>query len=349
MFPISAVDAVSPAVQRTKIFLFRPFHFGTYLKLCLVALLTEGLGGNGNFNPGSHHYSNHKTTVSSFTSFAIAPERIAESVAALALVLLLCFFLFYLITRLRFAYFHCLIHNTKEIRPGWHIYREPATRFFWFNLIVGLCFLLLVGLIAIPFAAGFVGLFRNVAAGGHPDLGSILALLLPLIPIIMLIVVLAIAVDIVLRDLMLPHYALENATAGQAWSAVWARIRFEKGSFFVYALLRVLLPIVALVILFVVLILPAIVFAIAIVAVEVGIHAAFSGAQGTTAIIGLFLEVFVGVIAFAIALVAWIAIGGPLSTAIRQYAILFYGSRYQPLANILFPPPPVAPPAPGTA
>jgi hypothetical protein len=161
--------------------------------------------------------------------------------------------------------------------------------------------------------------------------------------------VLAIAVDIVLRDLMLPHYALENATAGQAWSAVWARIRFEKGSFFVYALLRVLLPIVALVILFVVLILPAIVFAIAIVAVEVGIHAAFSGAQGTTAIIGLFLEVFVGVIAFAIALVAWIAIGGPLSTAIRQYAILFYGSRYQPLANILFPPPPVAPPAPGTA
>jgi len=24
---------------------------------------------------------------------------------------------FYLVTRLRFAFFHCLIHNTKEIRP----------------------------------------------------------------------------------------------------------------------------------------------------------------------------------------------------------------------------------------
>ena len=34
-------------------------------------------------------------------------------------------------TRLRFAYFHCLIHKTKEIRPGWEIYREPATRYFW--------------------------------------------------------------------------------------------------------------------------------------------------------------------------------------------------------------------------
>jgi len=30
-----------------------------------------------------------------------------------------------------FAYFHCLIHNTKEIRPGWRLYRTQATRFFW--------------------------------------------------------------------------------------------------------------------------------------------------------------------------------------------------------------------------
>jgi hypothetical protein len=65
--------------------------------------------------------------------------------------------------------------------------------------------------------------------------------------------------------------------------------------------------------------------------------------------IGIFLQVLVGVIAFAAALLAWIVIGGPLSTAIRQYALVFYGSRYQPLGNVLFPPPPVAPPAPGTA
>lgn len=344
MYPISAADAVSPAIQRTKIFLFQPFRLGTYLKLCLVALLTEGLGGNGNFNTGSHHHTSHGPKFD--MPFAFTPERIAEFFAAVALVILLCFFIYYLITRLRFAYFHCLIHNVKEIRPGWHIYREPATRFFWLNVVVGLCFVLLIGLIAIPFAAGFLGLFRNVASGGHPDLASILALLLPLIPIILLIVVVAVAIDIVLRDLMLPHYALENATAGQAWSAVWARIRFEKGSFFVYALLRVLLPIVALIALFIVLIIPAIVFVVVIVAVEVAIHSTFSGAEGTTAIVGIFLQVLVGVIAFAIAFVAWIAIGGPLSTAIRQYAILFYGSRYQPLGNILFPPPPVAPPAP---
>jgi hypothetical protein len=355
MYAISASDAISPAIQRTRAFLFRPFRWGTYLKLCLVALLTEG-GSGGSFNysnfGGRHSSSNHGSKFHSlgysYSPFTFTPERIAAAVAMSLLVILLCFFLYYLITRLRFAYFHCLIHNIKEIRPGWHLYRTQATRFFWLNFVVGLCFLLLLVLIAIPFAAAFWGLFRNVAAGGHPSLGAIFALVLPLIPIIFLIVLLGIAVDLILRDLMLPHYALQNATAGQAWTAVWARIRREKGAFFVYALLRVLLPIVAVIALVVVLIIPAIICGLAVVAVEFGIHAAFSDATGAAAIIGIFIEVLLGVVAFAIALLVWIAVGGPLSTAVRQYALLFYGGRYQPLGDILFPPPAAAVNAPGT-
>ena len=81
--------------------------------------------------------------------------------AAVLLALFWRCLIFYLITRLRFAYFHCLIHNTTEIRPGWSIYQSQAMRFFWLNLVVGFCFLLLVGLIAIPFAAGFWRLFQE--------------------------------------------------------------------------------------------------------------------------------------------------------------------------------------------
>jgi hypothetical protein len=58
--------------------------------------------------------------------------------------------------------------------------------------------------------------------------------------------------------------------------------------------------------------------------------------------IGIFLQVLVGVVTFGITLFVWIAVGGPLSTAVRQYALLFYGGRYQPLGNILWPPPPTA-------
>jgi len=38
------------------------------------------------------------------------------------------------------------------------------------------------------------------------------------------------------------------------------------------------------------------------------------------------------------------SLGGPIATWIRNYALLFYGGRYQALGDILFPPPP----APGT-
>ena len=40
MRAISAVDSVSPAIQRTREFLFRPFTWGTYLKLGLVAIIS---------------------------------------------------------------------------------------------------------------------------------------------------------------------------------------------------------------------------------------------------------------------------------------------------------------------
>jgi hypothetical protein len=351
MYAISAADAISPAIQRTRTFLFRPFRLGTYLKLCLVALITEGLGGNFNSSSFRNHASHRGYHPHSYTPFAFTPERIAEAVAMSFLVILLCFFLAYLVTRLRFAFFHCLIHNTKEIRPGWHLYRTQAKRFFWLNVVVGFCFLLLLGLIALPFVAGFMGLFRNVQAGGHPSFAAIFALILPLIPIVLLVILIGFVTDLILRDLMLPHYALENATAGQAWAAVWARIRAEKGSFFAYILLRIILPIVAVIGLFIVLIIPAIIFVVVVAAVEVGIHAAFSDATGAAAFVGIFLQVLGGVIAFAVALFVWIAVGGPLSTAVRQYALLFYGGRYQPLGDILWPPPPPTAPvnAPGIA
>jgi hypothetical protein len=345
---ISAADAISPAIHRTRAFLFRPFSLGTYLKLCLVALLTEGSsGGGGNFHlPHSSHVNRHShiQTYSAFPHFAFTPERIAAACAIIALLLLVGLFIAYLITRLRFAWFHCLIHNIREIRPGWHLYREPATRFFWFNVVVGLCFFALMAVLVFPFAAGFIGLFHGMRAGAHPNIGAIFALLLPLIPIILLIVILAIAAKIVLLDLMLPHFALDNATAGQAWAAAWSRIRSEKGAFFVYALLRVLLPIAAAIGLFVVLLIPGIVCIIAVVAVEAGLHAALGHAA-----LGLFLEVSVGCIAAAIGLLVFIGVYGPLQTAVREYALIFYGNRYRTLGDALYPlPPPAAIPTPAT-
>ncbi len=350
MFPISAVDSVSPAFQRTRDFLFRPFTWGTYLKLGLVAILTEGLGNN--FRSSSHSFGSQGNGSTGHAPFHVTPGWpgsgwppmnwltpmvLAQICAAIVGAILLSAWIFYLITRLRFAYFHCLTTNTKMIRPGWRLYSEQAMRFFWLNIGVGFGFLVVLGLIAIPFVSGFIKLFQQISQNGKPDLGLMLSLFLPLIPIFILLALAGIATEMILRDWMLPHIALEDATVGEAWESVWARIKAEKKEFFVYALLRVALPIVATVALFVLLIIPGLGLGGALAAVELGLHSLFADTTGASALVGVLLEAFFGVLAFGFAVLAGICLGGPVSTGLREYALIFYGGRYQVLGNMLYP------------
>jgi hypothetical protein len=340
MQPISAVDSVAPAIERTRNFLFRPFKWSTYLKLGLVAIVTEGVGDN--FHSSTTHTGHGGSqgglgASPGFPSFHCSPACIVIVAAAVLLAFLIAAFVFYLITRLRFAFFHSLIHNSKEIGPGWHFYRAQASRFFWLNIAVAICFMLLLVLAALPFAALLWRIVEGYRQAGHLDVGLMLALVLPLIPVILLLVIAGLLSGIVLRDWMMPHIALENATAGEAWRQVRARIAADKRQFLVYAILRVILPAIAAIGTFVVLALPGLMLAGSVAAVEWGIHSSFSGATGGSWFMGVALEVFFGVLAFGFALLASICIGGPLSTGIREFALIFYGGRYKALGDILYP------------
>jgi hypothetical protein len=46
----------------------------------------------------------------------------------------------------------------------------------------------------------------------------------------------------------------------------------------------------------------------------------------------------VGFVMLVLAVFATICVGGPLSIAIRNYALMFYGGRYPALGSILSPP-----------
>jgi len=333
---LSAVDSISPAIQRTRDFLFRPFNWGTYLKLGLVAIVTEGFAGNFSSSNRGGQSPGHGTA--DFSPLNISVWLAA--IFALALVAVIVCFVYYLITRLRFAFFHCLIHNTKEIRPGWRLYRAQASRFFWMNVVVGVCFLVVVALAALPFIGGFLRLFHETQNGGQPEPALLLALVLPMIPIILLLFLAGVLADIVLRDFMLPHFALEDTTAGEAWNLVWEKIKAEKRQFISYALLRVVLPTLAMVGAFMVLAIPGLILAGSLAAVEVGLHSAFLDATGASALVGKLLMVFFGLLAFGFVVLATICIGGPVSTGIREYALVFYGGRYPALADKLYPPMP---------
>jgi hypothetical protein len=334
----SATQAISPAIERTKNYLFRPFKWSTYLKLSVVACLTEGgsSGFNSNIPSGNHTSS----SLSSFPSFNLSGEVIALIVIGALAFIALCIYLSYLIIRLRFAYFHCLAHQTKEIRPGWRLYRTQGMRYFIASLIIGLIFLFVLVLLVLPFVIGFVRLYLSSQAGESFNVGVFLLLLLPFIGIVICLCLVAYAVNAGMHDFILPHMALENKSFMEAWAAVKPRIGAEKGSFALYLLMRAILPAAAYIATVIVMIIPLLIVIGILVLTGVGIYAAFEGATGVIAFIGIFIEVVLGLIGLAFVLILGFCLGGPIATWIRNYALLFYGGRYQALGDILSPPQP---------
>src|SRR5579863_4371241 len=210
MIVFSATQALAPAIDRTRRILFNPFRWTTFLKLCAVAVFTEGFGGNANFSSPSH--AGRPTTNSpsltnaafspTFPPFSLTPGWIALIIAIVLAGIVIGFLILYLITRLRFSLFYCLAYQVKEIRPGWTLYREQANRFFWFNLVVGLLFMFLVVLAVAPFVFGFFRIYQSTHAGAHFDIPLFLSLLFPMLALLIVIALVAISIDIVLRDFM---------------------------------------------------------------------------------------------------------------------------------------------------
>jgi hypothetical protein len=116
----------------------------------------------------------------------------------------------------------------------------------------------------------------------------------------------------------------------------------------VYALLRVVLPIAVALAILLILIIPGLLVLGSSAIIEVGLHEAFLNATGAMMVLGICVEVLVGLIALALAVLVGICLQGPVGTWVRQFALLFYGGRYPALGAILYPPPvtPILPTAP---
>jgi hypothetical protein len=175
MHVFSAADAIAPAISRTNRFLFQPFRLGTFLKLSLVAVITEGMSLHLN-NSHAHAWEMGKMPPWNFPG-----AWLGLALVAIAIMIPIAFLIAYLITRLRFAYFHCLVYQVKQIAPGWRLYREQAMRFFLLNIGVGIAFLVVLVLCALPFVSGFIKFFHDMHQGGHFDIFGFLSLFLPLI------------------------------------------------------------------------------------------------------------------------------------------------------------------------
>jgi hypothetical protein len=339
MRPLSATECISPAIQRARDFLTRPFRWGTFIKLAAIAVFAES-GGSFNYsNPGK--LGSIRDLAPSLVAFLIA---FAVIIGVVSLVIALA--MLYLRSRLQMVLVELVATGQTLVRPAWRRCGWPTWRWIGFKVLFLLGSILFVGVLAAPLGIVYI----STHAHGWGDFPSRHLVLFGLSIAAAVVVVLLIAVVYMLvHDLAMPSIALEDCSISESLRRLRAIVTNEAGAVAVYVILRILLGLAiglaAEFILVFVLLLSLLPFGLVGGAVWLVLHNA--GAMGTAVLIGC--AVIAALVYICWAIFVGIVALGPVFIFNQAFALYFLGGRYPMLGDLLDrSTPPPANPYPGT-
>jgi hypothetical protein len=344
MRPLSATECVTPAIERTKSLLFRPFHWTAFLKLTAIAFFAEIGSGFSLSSPGQH---GHMPGVPPAAQALIVAILLGIFLVAMVIGLVML----YVGSRLQLVTFHFVATRQTTIAPIWRRYGGLTWR--WLGLKV----LFFLAVILVPLAAlapVVLSMIKHMPSGGVPPSAIFFSHIALFVCATFLVVIVIGSAYFLLRDLTLPFLALEDLPITVALSRLLSLIAAEPGEIALYILFRFLLGLVAAigaeVLIALTLIVSLIPFALIGGVLWLVLHNA-----GTVGIAALVASAIVGglVLLFWMACVI-IGIVGTMFVFTQAYALYFLGGRYPLLGNVLepapflhFTPPPPLPVQPG--
>jgi hypothetical protein len=244
---INVAEPVSPALERVKHVLFRPFDLGKWFVIGFCAWLAQlgegGSGGNFNFNHfGQHHgyEDNLRRELARARDYVLDNLNwIVPLAAALVVVGLALWLVFlWLNSRGKFMFLHCVALNKAEVAEPWHQFANEANSLFLFRLVLGLvamiCTLPLL-VIAIVIVA------RMFLAGQFIPNAIISAIGFGLLFFGMAIVF-AVIQKLTL-DFVVPIMFLRRDRCLPAWKELGTLISSRVGTFILYFLFQIVLAI----------------------------------------------------------------------------------------------------------
>jgi hypothetical protein len=334
MRPLSAVDAFTPALERTKAMLL-PFSLRRGLKLGLIALLAEMSAQFiappvGNFGHSSPPLAGGTGAIAHQVVVAFAVIGVVFFVLGLALL--------YFGSRMQFVLMDLVATRTTVIGPSWRKY-GPKT-WPWIGLKV-LSFLAIFAVIGAVIAVPLIHLFRSMPSNnGQPPDAAFFGSFFLIFGTIFLAVFLMMLAIWTLRDFVLPFMVFEDATIGTALSSATKLIGREPGSVMFYFLMKFVFTMVAGLAAELCILVAAFVGIIPIGlvggALWLGLHQA--GSFGTAVLyVGYAL---LGLIFLAFMLVVGICLSGAVLIFYQAYTLYFLGGRIPTLGDLLEPPPP---------
>jgi hypothetical protein len=344
---LSATEAVSPAIARMKLMLFRPFRYGRSWKLAA----TGYLGG------AATYFFPFPLIYLFFIPFARrqgAPTFVIPLiVVGVAALMTLYLVIFYLCSRLRFAFFDIALNCGEFVAPAWRKYGAQSRKWVLFKIALGTAYFALLAIPCVPLVKGLVATFSNIhfEQGQQPPPAFTQAVFSGYAAFFFLYfaIILFTLFSSLLADFIVPSLALEDTSLAEAFRRVGRLVRNEPGAICLYTLIKIAILMVggmAIVLLSYVVILVVVIvaFLIGLLAyfilhllhvpqAVVTVLAIISG--GYLYLFTIFYSTFLGY--------------GALYTVTESYALYFLGGRYPMLGDILdrtTPPPEPLPPAP---
>ena len=354
--PLSATEAVSPAIEHAKKQLFQPFRFGQWVGLAVVGFLAAELSSGGGCNApssfpnsrrggGSGNAPNVEAALHKLVAFWHAHTTlIVGIITGLIVFFFLLGILFtYINSRMRFVLFDSIIAKECHIREYWARRGTVAWSFFIWQFLFSLCGLMVtVILIGIPLAIAWsAGWLRK--PGDH-----VLPLVLGGLFIFLLFVIFAICaaiIRVIAKDFVVPYMAVEGLGVIEGWKRAWHGIRYEKGGYAGYIGMKIVLAIAAGIIFGIIGLIVFFIVAIPLVIIGVFVGVVAAGAGLTWNALTITLMIVVGFIGMFGMMFLFALIGVPTTVFFPAYSIHFLASRYPKLDALLHPAPP-APPAP---
>jgi hypothetical protein len=357
MNPLSAIDAISPALAHTRRLLWHPRNWRLMLKIGAVAVFAQMGGANFNGNSVPNNLGSGSPHTGDFPHAAAMAAIVSIIIVAAVIGLMIGLAFFYIGSRLQFTLFEIVLRSDTTVAPIWRRYGAATWRWIGLKILFFLACFAVCAPFLIPIIIAFVHGISSSAQNGSmhspmPFIGTILAFVGSIIVIIFFVAVLY----SLLHDFGLPSMALESTSMKETLRRVWNMLRAEPGQVLLYLVMRFVLSIVGSLgagfILGIGTLIACIPFGLFGLLDYFLLHNAGTGGKVAMVLVWVLL----GMVLIALIVIAYIILVGYVLTFLQAYALYFLGGRYPlmghylapywPQTHLPVPPPPTYQPPP---
>jgi len=349
--PKSAVDVIGSAFDHTQVQLTRPFRFGQWARLAVLALATGEMSSGGGCNsfkglgnlpskfPGNPQ--NFADPGDLLTNLGLDPAVLLSMVMVLVVgFLVLGLVWLYVSSISRFVLFESVLRKNCELHAGWNRWHAQGLRYFGWQLALSFVGLGVAGVLFIPLLLPVFAAMRS-----HEQPGPALFLaFLPMVFIFGIFGAVVLLIAVLTKDFVIPLMALDGVGVIEGWRRLLAMMKTEKGGYALYIVMKIVLAIGAAVVfgvlssvVILVLLLPIGIVGGLVFLLGKGAHLGWDAFTITAVVVA-------GVIVLSLLMYVIALVCVPVAVFFPAYAMYFFAERYPALHALLYPPPPAAPP-----